>query len=83
MSEPTPRDVMAGAIAGIVSWYMPDTTLHRLNGSYVVDISTLDAWLKDSAGWVSADEADALAHALHVAAELARNFIATEEASDE
>jgi predicted regulator of Ras-like GTPase activity (Roadblock/LC7/MglB family) len=49
------------------SWYMPDTVLHRLNGSYVVAI---DGFPKIP--WLSPDEADAFAASLTDAAALAR-----------
>ena len=54
------------------SWYMPDTTLHPLNGDYVVDIGPMRDWLKHNPPWLSTDEADAFAESLKHAATLAR-----------
>jgi predicted regulator of Ras-like GTPase activity (Roadblock/LC7/MglB family) len=56
------------------SWYLPDTTLHPLNGQYVVTIDGLP-----KIPWLSPDEADALAASLTAAAALARQGRETAE----
>jgi len=60
----------------VESWYMPDTTLHPLNGEFVVQITDT---APREVPWLSPDEADTFASALHEAAELARMGLETED----
>lgn len=66
------------------SFYIPDTTLHPLNGAFVVDIgdavATLTAKTPMNAPWLSPDEAEAFAASLVEAAALARDYRETEAA---
>ena len=65
------------------STYIPDTTLHPLNGSFVVDIYDMKSWLGKNAAWLSPDEADAFADSLKEAAALARQYRESDDEDDE
>lgn len=60
------------------SWLLPDTTLHELNGSFVVSIDDLP-----TPTWLSPDDADALADSLKAAAAMARRYCETDDEDDE
>jgi hypothetical protein len=57
------------------SWLLPDTTLHYLNGSFIVSIDDMP-----KPPWLTPDEADELAESLKRAAAHARAY---EETDDE
>lgn len=65
------------------SWLLPDTTLHRLNGNFVVDISEAKVWLTTNAPWLTPDEADAFADSIKEAAAFARGFRETDDDDDD
>lgn len=65
------------------SEYIPDTTLHPLNGSHVVDIGDAVRSFRNGIAWLSPDEADAFADALKAAAALARQYRETDDEDDE
>lgn len=56
------------------SIYVPDTTIHELNGQHVVNISELKSWLEDNTPWLSADDAGELAASLTHAASRTREW---------
>ena len=64
------------------SWYVPDTTLHRLNGECVVHIGPMQDWLRTNVPWLSADEADAFSESLKQAALLARKYQESSDSDD-
>lgn len=65
-------------MARAISWFLPDTTLHHLNGSFVVSVDDMP-----KLPWLTPDEADSLADSLKVAAALARECRETEDEDDE
>lgn len=56
------------------SWLLPDTTLHYLNGTFIVELVNVRGWIKQGPPWMSPDDADALADSLKAAAAAARNY---------
>lgn len=65
------------------STYIPDTTLHWLNGSHVVDIGGMRTWLKNNVPWLSPEEADEFADSLRQAADNARQYRLTDDEEEE
>lgn len=56
------------------SVFIPDTTVHPLNGSYVVHIGAMRTWLASHAPWLSPDDAEAFASSLMASAAAARRY---------
>jgi hypothetical protein len=69
---------MTTTIPRAKSWLLPDTTLHPLNGEFVVKIVDLPKHT-----WMSPDAADALADSLKEAAAMARRYCETDYEDDE
>lgn len=51
--------------------YIPDTVLHGLNGSVVVDLGDVKEWLNQNSPWLSPDQAMDLAKSIMHMASLA------------
>ena len=63
----------------VESTYIPDTTLHRLNGEYVVRMAVSPrSWI-----WMSADEADEIADRIKACAIHARSYVSSDDFDDE